>query len=178
MIVNPELLALSVTLDSVVLGKQRFFSKKLIMTLSSLAHAAAFGLGLVLGEQLIVLIGHFDHWVAFAVFGLLGISCYKVALLPARRGDLQINQLSKLLLAILALSMDAAAVGASSKGLIEQPVYVLFSIAILSPVFILIGSLMRRRFQPKNEGWLKFLEGSMFLFIGATIVASHIHGGF
>ena len=178
MMINSELLAISVTIDSVVLGKQRHFSRNLIMGLSSLAHASAFALGLVLGEQLISLIGHFDHWVAFAVFGLLGVSCYKVVLLPSNGTDIQLNQFPKLLLAVMALSVDAAAVGASSKGLIEEPLYVFASIALLSPIFILLGSWIRGWFTPESECWLKFIEGSMFLLIGATIVLSHVRGGF
>ena len=105
----------------------------------------AFGFGLVLDEQLIGLIGHFDHWVSFAVF---------------------------------ALSIDAAAVGASSKGLIEEPLYVLVSIGLLSPAFIFVGSLAKDWLTKSNGALLKFVEGSLFISIGIMIVLSHISGGF
>ena len=178
MLINPELLAISVTLDSVVLGKQRFFPLKLISSLSSVFHVLAFGFGLLLGEQLIGLIGHFDHWVSFAVFGLLGISCYKVILLPGKKDQIELKSISKLILTVFALSIDAAAVGASSKGLIEEPLYVLVSIGLLSPAFIFVGSLAKDWLTTSNGALLKFVEGSLFISIGIMIVLSHISGGF
>jgi putative Mn2+ efflux pump MntP len=178
MLINPEMLAVSVTLDSVVLGKQRYFPIKFIMALSSFFHVTAFGFGLFLGEQLIGLIGHFDHWVSFAVFGLLGVSCYKVILLPDKKDQIELKSMPKLLLAVFALSIDAAAVGASSKGLIEEPLYVLASIGLLSPAFIFVGSLAKVWLTTRNDNLLKFIEGSLFVSIGAMIVFSHISGGF
>ena len=178
MLINPEMLAVSVTLDSVVLGKQRYFPLRLIMVLSSFFHVIAFGFGLFLGEQLIGLIGHFDHWVSFAVFGLLGVSCYKVILLPDKKDQIELKSFPKLLLAVFALSIDAAAVGASSKGLIEETFYVLASIGLLSPVFIFAGSLVKDWLTVRNSNLLKFVEGSLFISIGSMIVFSHISGGF
>ena len=178
MLINPEMLAVSVTLDSVVLGKQRYFPIKFIMALSSFFHVTAFVFGLFLGEQLIGLIVHFDHWVSFAVFGLLGVSCYKVILLPDKKDQIELKSVPKLLLAVFALSIDAAAVGASSKGLIEEPLYVLASIGLLSPAFIFLGSLAKVWLTTRNDNLLKFIEGSLFISIGAMIVFSHISGGF
>jgi len=58
---NPLLIAISVTLDSLVLGKQRTFALAPLMLIAGVAHLSAFGTGLLLGEQLVMVIGDFDH---------------------------------------------------------------------------------------------------------------------
>ena len=178
MTVNPFILATSITIDSVVLGKQKSFSSFSLMTIASAFHVIAFSLGLLLGEQLIHMIGHFDHWVAFAVFGLLGTSCIKVSLVPEHMETSETQSWSKILLITLVLSFDAAAVGANSKGFIAEPLTVIALVAILSSLFVLLGKRLRRFLHNRNEQFLKLFEGCLFWSIGIGIVISHTSGGF
>jgi len=178
MTVNPLILATSITIDSVVLGKQKSFSSFSLMSIASVFHVAAFSLGLVLGEQLIHLIGHFDHWVAFTVFGLLGTSCMKVFLVPEHMETSEAQSWSKIILITLVLSFDAAAVGATSKGFIADPFTVIASVAILSPIFVFLGKRLRRFLHIRNEQLLKLFEGCLFWSIGIGILVSHTSVGF
>ena len=178
MTVNPLILATSITIDSVVLGKQKSFSAFSLMSIASVFHVVALSIGLVLGEKLIHLIGHFDHWVAFTVFGLLGTSCIKAFLVPEQMETSETQSWLKVLLITLVLSFDAAAVGATSKGIIADPFTVIASVAILSPLFVLLGKGLLRFLHNRNEQFLKLFEGCLFWSIGIGIVVSHISGGF
>jgi len=142
---NPLLIAISVTLDSLVLGKQRTFALAPLMLIAGVAHLSAFGTGLLLGEQLVMVIGDVDHWVALAVFGL---------------------------------SIDAAAVGATSDALLVRPVATLVAVGLCAPLFVYAGRRVARAMTANRERVLRVIEGSLFWAIGASIVISHTQGGF
>jgi len=178
MTINPLILAASITMDSVVLGKQKSFSIIPLMLFASFFHVGALALGLSLGGQLTALIGHFDHWLAFAVFGLLGASCFKDFLVSDESSATEAHSWLKLIFISLALSIDAAAVGATSQAIISDRFAVLLSVAILSAFFVFIGKKLSHFLHNRNELFLKLLEGVLFWSIGISILISHISGGF
>jgi putative Mn2+ efflux pump MntP len=175
---NPVLLAFSVTIDSLVLGKQRAFGVSQLMLAACVMHVLAFGCGLLLGEQLVSFIGHIDHWVALTVFGLLGLSCVKTAIFYETTADPIAQSWPKLLLVISGLSIDAAAVGATSEGLMTDPLGALLAIGLLAPLFVYVGRLMLKAMTAVRERLLRLFEGALFWAIGASIVISHVQGGF
>jgi len=178
MFINPYFLASTLTIDSVILGKQKNFPIALLMLLSGLFHVFFFSFGLYLGNQLVSLMGSVDHWLVLAVFSLLGLSCLKYFITPINL-DIEItNSWIKIFIITLTLSIDAAAVGAVSKGIIETPLVVIISIGILSPLFVLIGRKIRNYLFNKNEKLLKLFEGILYLSIGIGVVVSHLKGGF
>ncbi len=71
------ILAISVTLDSFIVGKS--VDKKIAFTLISisLAHVLLFLIGVKIGDEIGPLISKYDHWVSFTVFLFLSLSCYK-----------------------------------------------------------------------------------------------------
>jgi putative Mn2+ efflux pump MntP len=175
---NPVLIAISITLDSLVLGKQRVFGLAPLMLSACLVHVVAFGTGLMLGEQLVMRIGHVDHWVALAVFGLLGLSCVKSAVFVESSETPIIKSWSKLILVVFGLSIDAVAVGATSEGLITKPLATLVAVGLCAPMFAYIGRRVSRAITGGRERTLRLVEGCLFWTIGASIVASHTQGGF
>lgn len=175
---NPLLIAISVTLDSVLLGKQRTFSLVQLMLSACFVHVFAFGIGLILGEQLVLFIGHVDHWVALAVFSFLGLSCMKAVLFDETRLEQLADSWPKLALLMVGLSIDAAAVGATSQGLLMRPFTTLIVIGLLAPIFVYIGRRITGALTHTRERVLKLIEGCLFWSIGASIVVTHTQGGF
>ena len=175
---NAVLIAISVTMDSLLLGKQRAFSTLNLMLSASIVHVMAFGFGLLLGETLVGLVGKFDHWVALIVFGLLGLSCLKSAAFAEYHVEPDVDSWPKLLLMIFGLSIDAAAVGATSGGLIVKPVATLAAIGLFAPVFVVLGRGVLNALTTNHARLLKLFEGVLFWVVGTTIVLSHTQGGF
>ncbi len=175
---NAVLIAITVTMDSLLLGKQRAFSTLKLMLSASVVHVMAFGFGLLLGETLVGLVGKFDHWVALVVFGLLGLSCLKTAAFAEYQTEPFVESWPKLLLMIFGLSIDAAAVGATSGGLIVKPVATLVAIGLSAPFFVALGRGVLHALTTNHARFLKFFEGILFWVVGATIVFSHTQGGF
>ena len=175
---NPVLIAISITLDSIVLGKQRVFGLAPLMLSACLVHVFAFGTGLMLGEQLVMRIGHVDHWVALAVFGLLGLSCIKSAVFIESFETPIIESWPKLTLVVFGLSIDAVAVGATSEGLITEPLATLVAVGLCAPMFVYVGRQLSRAITGNRARALRLVEGCLFWAIGASIVISHTQGGF
>jgi putative Mn2+ efflux pump MntP len=175
---NAVLIAISVTMDSLLLGKQRAFSTLNLMLSASIVHVMAFGFGLLLGETLVGLVGKFDHWVALIVFGLLGLSCLKSAAFAEYHVEPDVESWPKLLLMIFGLSIDAAAVGATSGGLLVKPVATLAAIGLFAPVFVVLGRGVLNALTTNHARLLKLFEGVLFWVVGTTIVLSHTQGGF
>jgi putative Mn2+ efflux pump MntP len=175
---NPVLIAISITLDSIVLGKQRVFGLAPLMLSACLIHVFAFGTGLMLGEQFVMRIGHVDHWVALAVFGLLGLSCVKSAVFVEGGENPIIKSWPKLTLVVFGLSIDAVAVGATSEGLITEPLATLVAVGLCAPMFVYVGRKLSRAITGNRARTLRLVEGCLFWTIGASIVISHTQGGF
>lgn len=120
--INPYALASSLTFDSIVLGKQKFFSTTSLIFFSSTFHIISFSIGFLLGQKLVSLIGHIDHWVSFIIFSILGILNIKAFLkFENEHQARQTNSIIKLFLIVGVLSVDAAIIGASSSNLISNP---------------------------------------------------------
>ena len=64
------ILAISVTLDSFIVGKS--VDKKILFTLFSItiSHVALFFIGLKVGDQIGPYIGPYDHWFSFFIFSI------------------------------------------------------------------------------------------------------------
>lgn len=177
--INPYALASSLTFDSIVLGKQKFFSTTSLIFFSSTFHVISFSIGFLLGQKLVTLIGHVDHWVSFIIFSILGIINIKAFLKFGNEHQArQTNSIIKLFLIVGVLSVDAAIIGASSSNLISNPYAVVFNIILFSIFFIFLGRYINSFIKRHNEKFLKLFEGILFFSIGFSILISHLSGGF
>jgi putative Mn2+ efflux pump MntP len=169
-------LAISVTLDSFIVGKS--VDKKIKFTLISIsfAHVALFFIGVKVGDQIGPFVGNFDHWISFVVFLFLAISSYKD--LISEEPIFQLDNIFKILLTTFALSIDAFAVGASSQHEIQYLELVIIIIAVSAPVFCFLGYRLKNEMIKHSHKLLYFSEGTFFLLIGSFILYSHIKGGY
>ena len=76
----------------------------------------------------------------------------------------------KLLLVVFGLSIDAAAVGATSEALLARPVVNLVAVGLCPPLFVYAGRRVARAMTANLERVLRVIEGSLFWAIGASIV--------
>ena len=170
------ILAISVTLDSFIVGKS--VDKKIKFTLISIsfAHVALFFIGVKVGDQIGPVVSNFDHWISFVVFLFLAISSYKD--LISEEPIFQLDNIFKILLTTFALSIDAFAVGASSQHEIQYLELVIIIIAVSAPVFYYLGYRLKNEMIKHSHKLLYFSEGTFFLIIGSYILYSHISGGY
>ena len=170
------ILAISVTLDSFIVGKS--VDKKIAFTLISisLAHVLLFLIGVKIGDEIGPLISKYDHWVSFTVFLFLSLSCYKD--LFSEEPVFKLDNVFKILITTLALSIDAFAVGASSHHEIEYLGLVIIIIGISAPFFCYLGYKLKKEMIKHSHKLLHFSEGTFFLIIGSFILYSHLSGGY
>src|SRR6056300_1313432 len=142
------ILAISVTLDSFIVGKS--VDKKIKFTLISIS---------------------FAHVILF-----LALSSYKD--LISEEPVFKLDNTLKILLTTFALSIDAFAVGASSQHEIQYLELVIVIIAVSAPIFCYLGYKLKNEMIKHSHKLLYFSEGTFFLIIGSYILYSHISGGY
>jgi len=170
------ILAISVTLDSFIVGKS--VDKKIRFTLISIsfAHVVLFFIGVKVGDIIEPYIGAYDHWVSFIVFLFLALNSYKD--LIVEEPILKLDNIFKILITTFALSIDAFAVGASSQYEIQYLELVIVIIAISAPFFCYLGYKLKNEMIKHSHKLLYFSEGTFFLIIGSFILYSHLTGGY
>jgi putative Mn2+ efflux pump MntP len=170
------LLAISVTLDSFIVGKS--VDKKINFTLLciTLSHVVLFFIGLKVGNQIAPFIGPYDHWFSFIIFLFLALSSYKD--LISHEPILRLDNLYKILITTFVLSLDAFAVATSTQHEIKFPILVLVLIALFAPLFCYLGFKLKNEMIKHSHKLLHFSEGTFFLVIGSSILYSHITGGY
>src|SRR6056300_102879 len=161
------ILAISVTLDSFIVGKS--VDKKIKFTLISIsfAHVTLFFIGVKIGDQIGPFVSSFDHWISFIVFLFLALSSYKDLI-----SEEPVFKLDN------TLKIDAFAVGASSQHEIQYLELVIVIIAVSAPIFCYLGYKLKNEMIKHSHKLLYFSEGTFFLIIGSYILYSHISGGY
>jgi len=159
-------------MDTVVLGKQRTTSLSLLSAVAIITHISAYVIGLLLGSSLTHTIGVYDHWLALVLFGYLGLNCFKAVFTNATQ-TVDAHNFLALFIACLGFSIDAAAVGATTRSLIKDPVHVILGIAVFTPLFIFLGKKMGHFLNRRGDVYLKIAEGVIFWAIGIGIIISH-----
>jgi putative Mn2+ efflux pump MntP len=142
-----------------------------------LAHTIMPIMGWLMGATVVRFISSYDHWVAFILLAFVGI---RMMLDGLKNGDDKVDpstiiNTASLLLFTLAVSIDSLAVGLS---------FSLERISILIPslfmgagtlTFTLLGLFLGNRTGQAFGKKAQILGGSVLVFIGLRVVASH-HG--
>ena len=165
-------LALGVTIDSFVVGrhiKHRIF---ISLFLVGLAHFIFFFVGLHAGDLFYKLVGPFMHWLAFLIFAYLTYDAVKNFFHETK--VLLTDNIKKIILITIPLSIDAFAVSASSKSLIESPMLGLILVSIFAPFFCFIGYQTTHRLAKISHRGLYFVETIFFLGLAISVLTEHI----
>lgn len=133
-------------------------------------------LGFVLGAQFNTLITSFDHWIAFALLTIIGVSMIKEALGEAEKLDDSFTVKTMLPLAV-ATSIDALAVGVNFaflkltvKQLITAVVSIGITTFILSAAGVKIGNIFGTKYKAKAE----IFGGVVLIILGIKILLEHL----
>jgi putative Mn2+ efflux pump MntP len=127
------------------------------------------------GEPVARAIGDFDHWIAFAVLGWLGIATIR----GGSRGEASPTRVESLgvgwlIAAAIATSLDALAAG-FSMSLAQHPVWTL---AITTAVITAVGSCASfRAGRMLDARWQRigrWVAGSVLIAVGAQILWTHL----
>lgn len=132
-------------------------------------------LGYLLGASFSSLVSSVDHWIAFALLGLIGANMIRESLSTNDNDhhDADFSIRSMLLLAI-ATSIDALAVGVTFAFLGEDIILSATIIGITTFLFsvagIIIGNICGSHYKSKAE----LLGGCILVIIGLKILIEHI----
>ena len=134
-------------------------------------------LGWLLGEGLLGLIRHFDHWVAFGLLALIGgRMIYESFELTDEEKAIRPDptQGSRLLVLALATSIDALAVGLSLGVVRASILYPAAIIGLASFVITLIGAKLGPVVGRLVGRWADLLGGLILIGIGVKILVEHL----
>jgi len=165
-------LVFGVTVDSFILGKH--IKDKLIFSLLivSFTHLIFFYAGLHVGVFFYEIIGPFIHWFAVAIFIYLAGDAAR-NFFKEEKFTLT-DDLKKIILITIPLSIDAFAVSASSRSLITNPTLALILVAIFAPLFCYLGYESVHRLAKISHRTFYFLETIFFLVLAINIYYNHI----
>jgi putative Mn2+ efflux pump MntP len=137
--------------------------------------------GWLLGRQIGPAVAAWDHWIAFALLGGLGVKAMWEA---ARDGAGDVSRrdddpfdLRVLLVLAVATSLDAFAVGVTLPMLGAPLALSLATIGATTAVLSVVGLLAGRRFDAAFGRGLEALGGLVLLLLGGKILVEHLAGG-
>lgn len=118
---------------------------------------------------------NFDHWIAFALLGFIGI---KMIVEAIRKTDdtpcIQFNKLSVLLSLSIATSIDALIVGLGFAFLKVHILVAVVIIGLVSAAFTIIGVLLGKRYGKFLGKKAEIIGGLVLLGIGTKILLEHL----
>ena len=165
-------LALGVSIDSFVVGRHinhRIFTA---LFLVSFSHFLFFLTGLYAGEFFYKLVGPFMNWLAFIIFLYLTYDALKNFFHESK--IILIDNIKKIILITIPLSIDAFAVSASSKSLINDPILVLILVSIFAPFFCFLGYETTHRLAKVSHRSIYFAETIFFAGLAISVLSKHI----
>ena len=131
-------------------------------------------IGYILGSQFEHYITTIDHWIAFILLGLIGISMIKEAL--GKEEECQDDSLSLKTMLILAVatSIDALAVGITfaflQVNIISAVLFIGIITFVLSMVGVKVGNVFGIRYKSKAE----LAGGIILILMGTKILLEHL----
>ena len=150
---------------------------KIDLTLG-LVQAAFAAVGLYLGEMFLGLISSFDHWVAFGLLLFIGGKMIAEYLHPeSEDSGSDLSKMGPLLLAGVATSIDALAVGISLAMVELGTAKIVFAVAVtfaLTAIVAAIGLVGGGRFEKVLGGKAGLVAGIVLIAIGIKILLEHL----
>ena len=131
-------------------------------------------LGYLLGSQFKQSVETIDHWIAFALLSLIGISMIKEALSKEEeKADDSLSVRTMLLLAV-ATSIDALAVGVTYAFLQVDIIPAVSFIGIITFALSAIGVKVGNVFGVKYKSKAELTGGVILILIGVRILVEHL----
>ncbi|MCR4704922.1 MAG: manganese efflux pump MntP family protein [Lachnospiraceae bacterium] len=130
--------------------------------------------GFFLGSRFEQYIVSIDHWIAFALLGMIGINMIRESFSEKEENETAAFDVKTMLILAIATSIDALAIGISFALLHVRIVYAALFIGIttfiLSALGLLVGNVFGTRYKAKSE----LLGGIILILIGFKILCEHL----
>jgi len=141
-------------------------------------------LGWLLGRAASRYVEAFDHWIAFALLGALGVHMIVAGLRPEAEADAgqpaddgrRHHRFWTLAATGLATSIDAAAVGVSLAFLDVHIGVVALVIGLCTLTMVTLGIMLGRVLGTLVGKRAEIVGGVILIIIGASILYEHLHG--
>lgn len=134
-------------------------------------------LGWVAGMSLEPLIRNYDHWLALALLGFVGVRMIVAALHGEETQPADPSRGWTLVALSVAVSIDALAVGLSLGVLGLSVWYPAIIIGVVTGLLSLLGLRLGQRFGSRLGKPVEIVGGLVLIGIGVRIVISHLVGG-
>jgi len=181
------MLGFSLSMDALAIAIAMVICTSLAVTPASVTRVAgAFGLsqalmpmaGWGIAGSSAVIIGAWDHWVAFALLAFVGGRMIHEGLRDSPECIFTNEPSRGLPLLVLALgtSIDALAVGASYLALEVPPVFTSAVIGIVTFIIVTAGMLLAKAIGRRSGERMTVLGGIILIAIGIRILFSHLVG--
>lgn len=131
-------------------------------------------IGYLLGSQFESYITAIDHWIAFILLSLIGLSMIKEAL--GKEEECQDDSLSfkTMLVLAVATSIDALAVGITFAFLQVNIVSAVLFIGIITFVLSMVGVKVGNVFGIRYKSKAEFAGGAILILMGVKILLEHL----
>ncbi|HEX9017536.1 MAG TPA: manganese efflux pump MntP family protein [Anaerolineaceae bacterium] len=132
-------------------------------------------LGWLAGSTIAGYINQFDHWIALALLGYVGVNMIRSGF--DKDGETYASNPSKgrtLMMLCVATSLDAMAVGLSMAMLRSPVLYPSLVIGVVTSALSVVGLLAGCRLGETFGKRMEVLGGLVLLFIGIRVVLTHV----
>jgi manganese efflux pump family protein len=130
-------------------------------------------LGYFLGTSLQSMVENVDHWIAFALLGLIGANMIRESMEKTETMSCSFSFKTMFPLAV-ATSIDALAVGITFAFLKVQIIPAVCFIGIVTFVLSAIGVLIGRTFAAKYKSKAELAGGIVLILMGTKILLQHL----
>lgn len=135
-------------------------------------------IGYLLGKQFAAAIEDFDHWIAFAILGFLGLRMVWKSYQPLSE---DFSAAAPTLAAVVATaagtSVDATAVGITLAMFSSNIPLTLFAIGLVTFLMTLMGLRLGGAIGARTGKWAELAGGVGLVAIGANILVTHLARG-
>jgi putative Mn2+ efflux pump MntP len=131
--------------------------------------------GFLLGKQFAGAIEDYDHWVAFAILGLLGCRMvWKSFHTEAEQASAAAPTVWAVIATALGTSVDATAVGITLALFSDNIPLTLFAIGFVTFMMTLMGLRLGGVIGSRTGQWAELIGGIGLIAIGANILITHL----
>lgn len=134
-------------------------------------------IGYLLGVSFSSLITSIDHWVAFVLLSLIGISMIRESREKEEENPCDSFDAKTMFPLAVATSIDALAIGVTFAFLQVQIVPAVSFIAVVTFLFSAIGLKAGNFIGSKNKSRAEFAGGAVLILMGVKILIEHLMGG-
>lgn len=131
-------------------------------------------IGYVLGVQFQAKITAIDHWIAFALLGLIGVNMIKEALSKEEEHANDSLSFKTMFLLAVATSIDALAVGITFAFLRVNLLLAVSTIGITTFAFSIAGVKVGNVFGVKYKSGAEIVGGIILILLGIKILLEHL----